>query len=397
MFDFIYNAFGAILSFFDGITGSYLVAILLLALLIKVALFPLGIKQQKNMVKQAKLRPKEMAIRQKYAGREDNATKQKMQQEVMELYQQEKFNPMGGCLPLLVQLPIIWILYRVIICPLQYICGFTAEAVTELMNRVASLLEAGTLNTAGIENIVSSNSMSEINLIRIIQNNVNHFTDINVESLPNFNIFGAFNLGDTPTVALNWLILIPILTFVFAFASNKLIKKLSYQSIDVAQQGASMKIMDFMMPLLSLWISFSVPAVLGIYWIFQNIFSVVQQLILVKMYPYPKFTEEDYKAAVKEMNGKLPKQKKNAGNSSGVRVRSLHHIDDEDYESLPEKSTAKESNKKAEENKLLEKAVLKEEPKREGEPSEKTEEKSKEESKEEFKEKSSEEKEISKE
>ena len=87
---------------------NYAVALLILAVVMKVLLFPFGIKQQKNMVRQAKLRPKEMAIRKRYAGREDKVTQQKMQQEVMKLYQEENYNPASGCLPMILQLVIIF-------------------------------------------------------------------------------------------------------------------------------------------------------------------------------------------------------------------------------------------------------------------------------------------------
>lgn len=78
------------------IIPNYAIAILLFALIIKIIFFPLGIKQQKNMQKQASLRPKEMAIRKRYAGRTDKVTQQKMQQDIMELYQKENYSMFGG-------------------------------------------------------------------------------------------------------------------------------------------------------------------------------------------------------------------------------------------------------------------------------------------------------------
>ena len=83
--NYILWPFGQLMRLFYEWTGSYAIALLLFAVVIKLVLFPFGIKQQKNSIKQAKLRPKEMAIRKKYAGREDKPTQQKMQQEIMEL------------------------------------------------------------------------------------------------------------------------------------------------------------------------------------------------------------------------------------------------------------------------------------------------------------------------
>ena len=110
----ILKFFGSLLSIFDSVTGSYLLALFIFALLVKLILLPFGIKQQKNSIKQAHVRPKEMAIRNKYKGRNDQRTQQKMNNEIMELYQQEGYNPASGCLPLLIQLPIILLLYKVL-------------------------------------------------------------------------------------------------------------------------------------------------------------------------------------------------------------------------------------------------------------------------------------------
>ena len=76
--------------------GSYVVALFIFAILIEILMLPFGIKQQKNSIKQAMLRPKEMSIRKKYAGRNDQPTQQKVSQEIQELYQKEGFNPMSG-------------------------------------------------------------------------------------------------------------------------------------------------------------------------------------------------------------------------------------------------------------------------------------------------------------
>ena len=79
MFDFINVPFGYIMKMLDMLSGNYVVTLFLFAIVMKLVLLPMGIKQQKNQIKQAALRPKEMAIRKKYAGRTDKATQQKMQ------------------------------------------------------------------------------------------------------------------------------------------------------------------------------------------------------------------------------------------------------------------------------------------------------------------------------
>ena len=98
---------------------SYILTLFVFAILLEVLMLPFAIKQQKNSIKQARLRPKEMAIRKKYAGRNDQATQQKVTQEIQELYQKENFNPMSGCLQLLLQFPIIIVLYWLVVDPIQ--------------------------------------------------------------------------------------------------------------------------------------------------------------------------------------------------------------------------------------------------------------------------------------
>ena len=163
IWDIINIPLGWIISISYSLTHNYAVALFLFALILQIILFPLGIKQQKNSVKQASLRPKEMAIRKKYAGRTDKPTQQKLNQEIMELYQRENFNPMGGCLPLLIQLPILWSLYNVVVSPLKYICGYSAEVIANIQAKIYELMSAA--GTAGYEMYEAGMAVRQIDLI----------------------------------------------------------------------------------------------------------------------------------------------------------------------------------------------------------------------------------------
>ncbi len=336
--DFFNRLFGYVISFCNKIVGNqYILALFVFAVLMELILLPFGIKQQKNSIKQAKLRPKEMAIRKKYAGRDDMPTKQKMQQEIQELYQKEGYNPMGGCLPMLIQFPIIILLYNVVMNPLKYICGLSSETIGQLVP-IVNGIEGTAFDAAQ----VATRNVNMISPIRkILETNPAAFSgvsgfNLSAEDLPNLTIFGgAIDLGQTPNFdSFNWLLLIPVLTFVVYFFSMKLTRKLSYQPVtDDKAMGCSNKMMDVTMPLLSVFITFGVPAAIGVYWIFKSIIGVLKQWILKLAMPIPVFTEEDYKAAEKAMNvrpDKAPKTK------SGKVVRSLHHIDDEDFEDTRE-------------------------------------------------------------
>ena len=325
----MYQFFGKILSFFSNITGGhYLFGLFIFALLIKLILLPFAISQQKTSIKQAKIRPKEMAIRQKYKGRTDQKTQQKMQEEVMNLYQNEGYNPMGGCLPLLIQMPIIIILYNVIINPLKHICGWTADQIKTIAEAlgVEKVSELANRDIELIHYLTDTNMTSEVNSALVAAG----LSPENLADIPNFAM-GIFDLSRNP--GWNILIIVPILTFVFQFLSSKITRKFTVQPLsDDQQTNKTMKVMDIMLPAMTTWIAFSVPAAIGIYWMFNNIIGVLQTIILQKAMPLPKFTEEDVKAAAKELAGKAPKNRKPLPETEQTNIRSLHYIDFDDEE-----------------------------------------------------------------
>ncbi|MBR2613266.1 MAG: YidC/Oxa1 family membrane protein insertase [Clostridia bacterium] len=337
--DFITIPIGYILKFFSNICGnSYILAILLFAILTELIMaLVFGIRQQKNSIKQARLRPKEAAIRKKYAGRDDKPTQQKMTQEIQELYQKEGYNPMGGCLPLLIQFPILIALYNIVIDPLKYICGLSQDAIAQVANIIGMDTTRGTMAMLGPIEKMGYEAFQ----------NVEGFTPEVFENMPNLTVFGILDLSVMPSECMNleaiktvsgWLVLlVPVLTFLSYFFSMKLTRKFSYQPVTDTQQsqmGCSNKMMDITMPLFSVFISFGVPAALGIYWIFKSLLGIVKQIILYYAIPLPKFTEEDYKAAEKEVFARADKSER--VEKSGRVVRSLHHIDDEDFEDTRE-------------------------------------------------------------
>lgn len=354
MMDAIYRFFGSILQFFDNLTGSYIAALALFALLIQILLLPLAIKQQKNSIKQASLAPKIAAIRAKYKGRTDQATQQKMQSETMELYQKEGFNPAGGCLPLLVQMPIILVLYQVIIKPLSYVVGLSAEAYAAVGNRLVELgMYAAETDFARISQIEVIGKMHDA-----MAADPNAFASVGElagKALPNFKV-GVFDLAVSPQIGIHpsdgvwqwsWLILVPVLTVICQYLSQVITRKLTYQPPEAQEQqnNLSMKIMNLSMPLLSAYIAYIWPAAIGIYWFIRNVYQVIQQIIIAKLMPPPKFTEEDFKAAERELRGKNPEKKVKKSANAG-KVRSLHHIDDDD-DDIPSAPAVKEPEGKA--------------------------------------------------
>ena len=346
--------------------GSYIVGICLFAIVIEILMLPFSIKQQKNSIKQATLRPKEMAIKNKYKGRNDQPTMQKMQAEIQELYQRENFSPYSGCLPLLVQLPIVMALYNIVMDPLYYVLGVSKNITTALTTFVTASPAAGGLgmnlssNRGSIELLASLNKSGE-NIVDALGNfqfysfseEATASLDKAVGMIPNFNI-GNLNFGMTPsTDNLSdgyWvLMLVPVLTFVTYFLSSKIGRKFMYQpatndGVDARQQACSNSMMDVTMPALSAFFTLAVPAVVGVYWAFRSWIGLLKSFIMSRVMPLPKFTEEDYKAAEREMAGKAKKKINKTKSSGEVRaVRSLHYIDDEDFDDTRERGLARKA------------------------------------------------------
>lgn len=330
---FLVTLFGKVMWLCAYITaGNYLFAIFIFAVFFKVVLFPFSIKQQKNSVKMAKLAPKQAAIQKKYNGRDDQQSRQRMQQEIMEMQQKEGYNPLGGCGPLILQMVLIFALYEVIRNPFAYISGVESASILSALHLPSTMDELTLVNKLS----------ADAGLMEAAKAVVGDF------SLPSFKAFGI-DLSVIPQDKVLWYVLIPVLTYVGMVLSMKLTRKLTPQPQTAQSQdaGCSMKIMDYGMPLMSAYIAFIWPSILGVYWIFQNVLGVGQQLILKKMYPAPVFTEEDYREEERKLRtkGKARDVKGSFRQApDGKQYRSLHHIDDDEPE-ISKDNTKTQENK----------------------------------------------------
>ena len=328
--------------------NNYILTLCVFAIIMEILFLPFGIKQHKNSIKQAKLKPKEMAIRKKYAGRNDQATQQKLNQEIQELYQQENYNPLSGCLPLLIQFPVLIVLYWVVVNPMKYVLAcsdnfiqvmhaivraeghtVTSNGSIQLLNKIIELRSNGLLGDEILAKYCTNSADVAAKIDSIVANPLNFSVGpIDLGQIPSYEFW---NFGSNLNM---WILLLgPVLTFVVYFFSMRLNRKFSFQptqTADAKQQACSNTMMDVTMPLMSVFITFGVPAAIGIYWMFKSILGVLKQFILSKAMPFPVFTEEDIKAAEKELAGKQPKKIQKSANAG--KVRSLHHIDDEDYD-----------------------------------------------------------------
>ena len=171
---------------------------------------------------------------------------------------------------------------------------------------------------------------------------------IDYNTYPHFDLFGA-NMALTPSFREPSIILaIPFLTAIAQWLSMFLTRKLTgnaqmqMQGQD-AQSKSSMLIMDLMMPAMTLWMAFSFSAMLGLYWIFQSALGLLQSFILSKAMPLPKYTDEEIKEMQKQQR-EVEKASRQAAKAQ-PKHKSLHYIDDDDYEELPDTPKSDEGTK----------------------------------------------------
>ena len=385
MLDWLYRGLGILLSWLS-INDYYVLGLLFYALIFKIVFLPFAIKQQKNQIKMAKLTPKIELIKAKYKGRNDQPTMQKQQQEIMELQQKEGYSPMSGCLPLLIQLPLIMLLYTVIRNPMSHIANVTSTVedynndikngetidiegkYAILYKTYAKKIDAGfpieREDIVGVLRYDFRNDLSkveekdalgeneEIQLVSNIYKRL-HNEDgsrnelaisafelkygIEYDSIPNFNLFGIKNadLAQKPSFT-SWLAVIPFLAAAAQWLSMFLTRRLNKTGLEGPQdrqQKTSMRIMDLAMPLMTVFMAFVMPAMLGLYWVYQSLLGLLQSFVLAKVMPLPKYTEEDIKALRRE--AKEVEKAHKAAVKAQPKHKSLHYIDEEDYEELP--------------------------------------------------------------
>ena len=346
--DIISLPFGWLMGVFYNWTGNYAVALLLFAVVVNLLMLPFGIKQHKNMIKGAKLRPKTMAIEKKYAGKTDQVSMQKKQEEIMELNRSAGYSPFSGCLPMLLQMPIIIALFRIIRNPLTYILSVGDDAITKIVEKVnaAAAAASGTAETV-LHNLqkLDVRNMDQIKLVSEIKQyglEAEALGAFELDALPNFTIFGgAIDLSAAPQSDFwSWLLLVPIISAALSFAQMKLSRKLNPTLAQAGNQSREVRMsnvmMDLTMPLMSLWISYITSAAIGVYWIYQSVLGAVQQVALSRVMPLPTYTEEELRAIQKAEKAKQEAARA-AMHSGAVSSKSLHHIDDDDDdEDVPE-------------------------------------------------------------
>lgn len=324
------SALGVIMDMLFKFTSAFGVmniglCIILFTLVVKVLMFPLTIKQQKSSKLMSVMQPELNAIQKKYKGKNDQQSMMMMQTETKAVYEKYGTSMTGGCLQMVIQLPIMFALYRVIYNIPAYVSSVKVY-FENVVNAIGGMDAAQTLTQFATDNKISMAMIKEITDTDKIIDLLYMLTPAqwgqleglfpaaanviqeNAAQIESMNYFFGINLatapwtGFTPTAA--WLI--PILAGLTQWLSTKLMS--SQQNIDENAPGANMmKQMNIMMPLMSVFFCFTFSSGVGIYWIASSVFMIIQQLI-VNAYLNKIDIDEMVKKNLEKANKKRAKQ-----------------------------------------------------------------------------------------
>lgn len=262
MIQAIASVLGYIIRFFYDLVGqNYFITILLFTLFTKVVLFPLAWIQIKSMEKMNKMSVKQKEIQDKYKN-----DKEKQTQELMNLYKENKVNPLSGCLPLIIQIPIILAMFYIVKQPLTYIVQTPQEEIKTYTQQLLNKEDVNEKEMQANELLIAK----EHNLI-----NMQVIPGINLGDVPS-NVFSKEENKKASPISLA----IPVLTFIVSFLLNKYSQKNTQQT---PEQAEMQKTTNLMMPLMSAFFSYAMPLALGVYWLFGSMLQFVQQFIINKI------------------------------------------------------------------------------------------------------------------
>ncbi len=279
-FSFIGTPLGWIMYQINNFTHNYGITLIIFSVLLKLCMIPLGIKQQKGLIANARMQPKMKAIQKAYGN-----NKQRYSEELQKLYNEEKFSPMSSCLPMLIQFPILFGMLDVIYYPIKHMLRLPVETINKAIEIATTILGEGGLNAYS----------KEISVLSAIQQNSAPFYEgLGAEVADkilnfDFTMFGL-SLFDQPTLTPEGrpfgiylaLLMIPILSGLTSLLMSLITKQSTAATTDGQMAGMNNSMM-IMMPVMSVWISFVVPAGVGIYWLISNVCSSVQSYILNKV------------------------------------------------------------------------------------------------------------------
>ncbi len=258
-------------------TGSYGVALILFTLIVKLVILPFQLKSKKSMLRMGRMNSKVEEIKKKYP-----TNQQRQQQEIADLYAREGVNPMSGCLWSFLPFPILIALYYIIRTPLRYFMSLSNEAIAKITELAVSLGYV-----SGAEGQAAA--YDQIYLAKFIHDNWSSF-DGKFDGLIDLNynflgmdlssvakdLFSQFPSGGWPVIGI---MIMPLISAALQFLMTRISMKTNGNSNNM---NGSSKAMLYMMPLMTVWMGYILPAALCVYWIANAAFSCIQELVLNK-------------------------------------------------------------------------------------------------------------------
>lgn len=287
MFEYIITRpLGYIIEFIYNLVQNYGIAIILFTFIIKLLLFPLNIRSQKAMKKQQKIQPILAELQKKYANDQE-----KLNRETMKLYKDNNISMTGGCLPMLIQMPILIGLYQVIQRPLSYLLHVDFNE-PDVIRRVYALRD--------MYADAKLASQTEENLARTYQMTISQWAEqagqtdwvinfkmffMNLANVPSraFSYIGEVFRGNTEHLSIVLLLIIPVLAVLASLGSMKVSQAISGQSKNSNAQnpmGQSANMMTVMMVAMTGFFTLTLPAGIGLYWITSSVMQILQQVFL---------------------------------------------------------------------------------------------------------------------
>lgn len=326
-------------------------AIILFTIVVNLLLLPLTIRQQKFSKLSAKMNPEIQAIQAKYKNKKDQESMMAQNQEVQAVYAKYGVSPSGSCIQLLIQMPILFALYRVIYSMPAYVSKI-GDTFRVLADKIIFVDSGSYLQNSGVDSIASTvsmygKSMTNGNLSNGIIDVLNKLSSADLATvaehydltnltyngqlilsnettrglIDTYNNFFGLNMGDSPMTLIKaaWAvgtygivigaIMIPLLSAITQWINVKLMPQQNTSGNDQASSMMqSMKTMNMLMPIMSAWFCFTLPAGMGLYWIAGSVVRSIQQVVINKHFDKMNFDEIIKKNSVKSAK-KLEKMK----------------------------------------------------------------------------------------
>ncbi|MBQ9861866.1 MAG: membrane protein insertase YidC [Clostridia bacterium] len=373
IFDILAIPLGWLMRVIYNLIPEYMLAIFLFTLLVRIVLFPLSLKTQKSTADRARLAPRLERLKKKY-----EKDPKKLQEKQMALYEKHGVSMTGGCMPMLVQMLVLFGIISVIYAPLKHIAGVPDQVITASVTAMTSTSEGdGKLAEAEFKGYYKE--------MRMLNNLDKYETDVKAsimkagydekqteayiaemkEIKKDFMFFGK-NLLENPwsgfaNISILWLI--PLISGLTAFFSSLLsmhYTKMATAAENQQAQGCSNVMMLVWMPAFSLFITFTVPGGVGIYWICSNLIALLQTYVLNQIYNPAKIRAQA-EIEYEERRRQKQEDKKRLAEARAKEQRELALQQKEEQKNPSKKKKATPA--KAEEPEAEEKSAEQSEPK----------------------------------